>query len=170
MLLTFTTVRVKIISNKRAALHPWKVRSAALKPLGVPMNDFSINRESLVAELREYSQTLELVATVKSAPLAVQEAREELPHVLAFLAHLEAMPATPQAASTRAPKVRCAWYREIRRCYAIAREAGCDVKADEAMRAAFSRFLCKPVASRETMNGRDWLLVADAIKAHRLSW
>jgi DNA-binding Lrp family transcriptional regulator len=170
MLLIFTTVRVKINSNKRAALHPWKVRSAALKPLGVSMNDFSISREQLESELREYSQTLALVATVKSAPLAAKEAREELPHVLAFIAHLEAMPATPQAASTRAPKVRCAWYREIRRCYAIAREAGLDVKADAKMRASFSRFLGRAIESREELRAGDWYLIASEIKAHRLSW
>ncbi len=130
----------------------------------------SISREELIIELREYSQTLELVSNIKSAPIAAAQAREELPHVLAFLAHLEAMPATPKAASTRAPKVRCAWYREIRRCYAIAREAGCDVKADESMRAAFSRFLGRAIESREAMNGGDWFLVANAIKAHQLAW
>ena len=131
------------------------------------MNDFSISREQLESELREYSQTLELVAAVKSAPIAAAQAREELPHVLAFIAHLEAM---PQAASTRAPKVRCPFYREIRRCYAIAREAGCDVKADEAMRAAFGAFLCKPVASRETLTGSDWSACGDAMKAGYLTW
>ncbi len=130
----------------------------------------NISREELIEEMREYSQTLELVAAVKSAPIAAAQAREELPHVLAFIAHLEATPATPQAASTRAPKVRCAWYREIRRCYAIAREAGCDVKADEAMRAAFSRFLGRAVPSREVLDSSDWVKVGDAIKAHQLAW
>lgn len=134
------------------------------------MNDFSISREQLESELREYSQTLELVAAVKSAPLAAKEAREELPHVLAFIAQLEAMPATAKVTPQREKAPRCAWYREIRRCYAIAREAGCDVKADDAFRAACSRFLGRAIESRETMNGRDWLLVADAIKAHRLAW
>ncbi len=127
----------------------------------------SISREELIEELREYSQTLALVATLKTAPRAAADAREELPHVLAFLAHLEAM---PQAASTRAPKVRCAWYREIRRCYAIAREAGCDVKADESMRAAIGRFLGRAVASREELNGNDWHEVGSAIKSHQLAW
>jgi hypothetical protein len=131
------------------------------------MNDFSISREQLESELREYSQTLALVAGVKTAPIAAAQAREELPHVVAFIAHLEAM---PQAASTRAPQVRCPFYREIRRCYAIASEAGCDVKADEAMRAAFGRFLGRAVESRAAMNGADWLLVGNEIKAHRLAW
>jgi hypothetical protein len=134
------------------------------------MNDFSISREQLESELREYSQTLALVAGVKSAPIAAAQAREELPHVLAFIAQLEAMPATAKAAPQRAKAPRCAWYREIRRCFAIAREAGCDVKADEAMRAAFSRFLGRSIESRETMNAADWLLVGNEIKAHRLAW
>lgn len=134
------------------------------------MNDFSISREQLESELREYSQTLALVAGVKSAPIAAAQAREELPHVLAFIAHLEAMPVTAKAAPQRAKAPRCPFYREIRRCYAIAREAGCDVKADEQMRRAFSRFLGRQIESREAMNGGDWFLVANAIKAHQLAW
>ncbi len=124
--------------------------------------DCSISRSELVAELREYANTLELVATVKTAPRAAAEAREELPLVLAFLAHL--------AASAPAKPVRCAWYRDIRRCYAIAREAGLDTKADAAMRAAFSRYLRKRIESREEMNGSDWVAVGDGIKARVLAW
>jgi DNA-binding Lrp family transcriptional regulator len=73
-------------------------------------------------------------------------------------------------AAKASAKPRCAFYREIRRCYAIAREAGLDVKADARMRAAFSRFLGRKVESREEMRAGDWLLVADAIKGRRLSW
>ncbi len=65
---------------------------------------------------------------------------------------------------------RCAFYREIRRCYAIAREAGCDVKADEAMRASFSRFLGRAVSSREELNGSEWYEIGSAIKTFQLSW
>jgi len=134
------------------------------------MNDFSISREQLESELREYSQTLELVATVKSAPLAAKEAREELPHVLAFIAHLEATPATPQAASTRAPQVRCAHFKSIKRAYSIAAQAGLNTRDSAAMRAAFSAFLCKPVASRETLSGSDWSACGDAMKSGYLAW
>ena len=65
---------------------------------------------------------------------------------------------------------RCAFYREIRRCYAIAREAGLDVKADAKMRESFSRFLGREIESREELRAGDWYLIASEIKAHRLSW
>jgi hypothetical protein len=125
-----------------------------------------ISREKLIEEMREYAKTLELVATVKSAPIAAAQACEELPMVLAFLAQLEALP----VASKKAPKVRCTWYRDIRRAYAIAREAGLDTKADAAMRAAFSRYLGRDVPSRETLDGDDWFRVGDAMKAGMLTW
>ena len=65
---------------------------------------------------------------------------------------------------------RCPFYKSIRRCFAIAKEAGLDTRADAAMCAAFSAFLGRAVPTRETMNGRDWLLVGDAIKSRRLAW
>jgi hypothetical protein len=45
-----------------------------------------------------------------------------------------------------------------------------NVKADEAMRASFSRFLGRDIESRAAMNAADWLLVGNEIKAHRLAW
>lgn len=134
--------------------------------------DCSISREQLVGELREYSQTLELVSNVKSAPIAAAQAREELPLVLAFLAHLQAAqaPTTAKVSGAKKSAPRCAWYRDIRRAYAIAREAGLDVKADEAMRAAFGRLLGRRIETREEMNGADWIAVGDAMKARVLAW
>ena len=72
--------------------------------------------------------------------------------------------------ATQPVKARCPHYREIRRCYAIAREAGLDVKADGAMRAAFGRFLGRVIESRAALHGRDWNLVGDAIQVRALVW
>jgi DNA-binding Lrp family transcriptional regulator len=129
-----------------------------------------ITPEKLVAELHEYS--LQCADNVEfftinegwhgAAKLAAH--RAELDAVRAFIAYLVPVAAKPE----KAP--RCAFYREIRRCYAIAREAGLDVKADARMRAAFSRFLGREVETRETLRAGDWLLVADAIKSRRLAW
>jgi hypothetical protein len=131
----------------------------------------SISRSELVREMREYSQELALVAAVKSAPIAASEAREELPFVLAFLAHLTATQ-SPRSAATKkvSSKPRCAHYASIRRAFACAREAGLDTKADAAMRAAFSRFLGRTIESREEMNGSDWESAATAVKCGELTW
>ncbi len=136
----------------------------------------SISRSQLVEELRVYeAQCADLVEffTINegwhgAAKLAAH--RAEMEAVRAFLAQLESAAAAPEAASTRAKKVRCAWYRDIRRAFAIAREVGCDTKADEAMRAAFSRFLGRTIESREALDGYDWVEVGDAMKAGLLAW
>jgi hypothetical protein len=81
------------------------------------------------------------------------------------------VPAAPQEAAQCVARVpRCTFLKDVRRAYAIATKAGLNVKADEAMRAAFGAFLCKPVASRETLNGSDWRAVGDAMKAGYLTW
>jgi hypothetical protein len=67
-------------------------------------------------------------------------------------------------------KPRCAFYREIRRCYAIAREAGLSTRSDAAMRAAFSRFLGREVETRETLRAGDWAQIGTAIKCGELAW
>jgi hypothetical protein len=131
------------------------------------MNDFSISREQLETELRAYE--VECAGDVEfftinegwhgAAKLAA--VRAELEAVRAFLAQLAPVAAKP---------ARCEFYPVIRRCYAIAREAGLNVKADDAMRAAFSRFLGREVETRETLRAGDWLLIGNAIKAQRLSW
>jgi Tfp pilus assembly protein PilE len=65
---------------------------------------------------------------------------------------------------------RCPFYRSIRRAYAIARDLGLDTKADDAMRAAFGRCLGRTIKSRDELNGGDWMLLGDAMKARRLAW
>jgi pyrroline-5-carboxylate reductase len=85
----------------------------------------------------------------------------------------EAMPAPATSQNVAQEAVaapRCVHFKSIKRVYAIARDAGLNVKADEAMRAAFSRFLGRAISSREELNGRDWLLIGDAIKARHLAW
>jgi Tfp pilus assembly protein PilE len=82
-----------------------------------------------------------------------------------------ALVVTPQhAPQTATQRARCPFYRSIRRAYAIARDAGLDTKADEAMRAAFGRCLGRAIASRDELNGGDWALLGDEIKARRLAW
>jgi hypothetical protein len=127
----------------------------------------SISREKLIEELREYSQTLELVATVKSAPIAASQAREELPMVMAFLATLTAIQAPKSVAAT---KVSCAHFPAIKRAFAIAHEAGLDTKADAKMRAAFGRYLGREVSSRNSLSGSEWDMAATAVKCGELAW
>jgi len=131
----------------------------------------SISRSELVGELREYSRELELVATVKSAPIAASEAREELPLVLSFLAHLTAIQAPESASATKvSSKPRCAHYASIRRFYAIARDAHLSVKADDAIRASLGRYLGREVSSRESLSGSEWESAATAVKCGELAW
>ncbi len=142
------------------------------------MNDFSISRAELVAELREEADTLACAlrntSEVNDCPKIEAYYRRELEAVRAFMAYLEAAtmptPAAPQSPAQAAKAPRCSHFKAIKRAYAIAREAGLNVKADEAMRAAFSGFLCKPVASRETLSGSDWSACGDAMKAGYLTW
>lgn len=96
-----------------------------------------------------------------------------MPQVLAFApesrtANENAAPAALPAASVS--RSRCPFYRAVKRCFAIARDAGLDTKADEAMRAAFGRCLGRSISSREELDGRDWMLIGDCIKARRLTW
>ncbi len=130
-----------------------------------------ISLEELIEEMREYSQTLELVSNVKSAPIAAAQAREELPLVLAFLAHLTAIQGPKVVAAKKvSSKPRCAHYASIRRAFACAREAGLDTKADAKMRESFSRFLGRTIESREEMNGSEWESTATAVKCGELTW
>lgn len=96
---------------------------------------------------------------------------EAIEYVLRVLEFAQAIEAA-QAVAVKPARVRCPWYREIRRAYAIAREAGLDTSedADQAMRDAFARYLGRAVPSRETLHGGDWARVANAIKGRRLAW
>ena len=78
--------------------------------------------------------------------------------------------ALTQPAQVKASKGRCPHYKAIRRAFAIATELGLDTRADEAMRAAFGRFLRRDVPSRESLSGGDWMLLGDAMKRHQLAW
>jgi hypothetical protein len=69
-----------------------------------------------------------------------------------------------------AKKARCEFYREIRRFYAIATEAGLNTKEFERMRGGFSAFLSRRIESRSELDGADWVKLGNAIKARRLTW
>ncbi len=100
-----------------------------------------ISRAQLVAELKAERDVL--TACVSScATVARAHFQRELSHVVAFIEYLAATP--PNAPQTG----KCAHYKEIRRCFAIAREHGLDTRADEAMRAAIGRQLGFTVETR----------------------
>jgi hypothetical protein len=96
-----------------------------------------------------------------------------MPKVPAFkpeprTANENAVPVALPVASVSRP--RCPFYRSVKRAFAIARDLGLDTKADEAMRAAFGRYLGRAISSREELDGSDWMLIGDALKARRLAW
>jgi len=68
-------------------------------------------------------------------------------------------------AAPHSPRVK-----SFRRVFAVAREAGLDIRADAPMRDAFSRFLGRHVESRAALQPADLLLISNAIKTHQLSW
>jgi hypothetical protein len=114
------------------------------------------------AKLQEYIVWRATVASKTQAPVA--------PQPPAVVAHAS-LPAAPvKAAQTATARPRCCFHKAIRRCFAIAKDAGLDTRADEAMRAAFANYLCRDVPSRESLSGGDWLLVGNAIKSKRLAW
>lgn len=76
--------------------------------------------------------------------------------------------APQKAAPARRP--RCLHYKTIRIAFAIAKDKGLDTRADEAMRAAFSRVLGRKIDSRDEMSGNDWCQVGRAMKFHGLGW
>jgi hypothetical protein len=91
----------------------------------------------------------------------------------------ESAPEPPAAHETAAPVVvavasesrpRCTFHKSIRRCFGIAKERGLNTRDDEAMRAAFGRYLCCDVPTRESLTASDWNILGDAIKACRLAW
>jgi hypothetical protein len=130
----------------------------------------SISRSQLIEELRAYeTQCADNVEFFErnegwhgAAKLASH--RAELNAVRAFLAQIAPVATKP----AKAP--RCAWYREVRKTFACARQRGLNLKDDAGMRRAFSRYLGREVASRETLNGREWADVADGVKAGLLTW
>jgi hypothetical protein len=92
-------------------------------------------------------------------------------HLAAMMPACAALVVVPaNVPQNEAQRARCPFYRSIRRAYAIARDAGLDTKADDAMRLAFGRCLGRAIASRDELNGSDWSLIGDAIKARRLAW
>ncbi len=79
---------------------------------------------------------------------------------------------TPPApvASVRSQTAPCAFHKAIRRCYAIAKDCGLNVKDEPAMRRAFGRALGHNIESRDELNGNDWQAVGDMMKRGALAW
>jgi len=88
-------------------------------------------------------QALEELAATDSTPVAV------VPVAVVPVA------VVPVKAEAKAPRVRCDYYKAIRRCYAIARDAGLDVsKAGKArMRHAFETVAGQGMGSRSEYSG-----------------
>ena len=78
----------------------------------------------------------------------------------------------PQKAVERKTSKRpaCAWYRSIRRFYAIAGERRLDTANDAAMHAAIGRFWGVELQSRRQLSAGQWQAAGDAVKMGALSW
>ncbi len=89
----------------------------------------------------------------------------------AALEELGAMDAAP-VAPVKASRVRCNHYKAIRRCYAIARDAGLDISKDgkAKMRHCFETVTGQCVESRGEYDGAAWLAFGDKIKSGAARW
>lgn len=133
----------------------------------------NISKE-VIAEIEEYAATLErgITLAVETGKDAIEAYfRAEVANARAFLAFHAPKPAAPkQSAQREASAPRCSFHREIRRAFAIMREAGLDAKNSDAMREAFARFLGREITSREELTGNEWNWLGSAIKRRELAW
>jgi len=121
------------------------------------------------AKLQECILWRATVAGQTQAPATLQIAHNALQHAENHA------PATMTRTTANRPRIErqrevCPHWKVIKRAFAIMRERGLNHHDDEAMRAAFSRFFCRNIESREVLTGEDWRLVGNAIKARRLAW
>ena len=88
------------------------------------------------------------------------------------LAELAADVAPVAPVAVKAAQVRCNHYKAIRRCYAIARDAGLDIsKAGKArMRHCFETVTGQCVESRSEYSGAAWMRFGDAVKSGAARW
>jgi hypothetical protein len=119
---------------------------------------------ALTSRIAELHAHIELAGKLEKPALVALFTRE-LARVEAQLAPIAAT-LEPKAAKTKTP---CAWAKEIRRFFAIAREHGLDRNEDRS-RGALSLFLGRRIESRAELNGREWSICADAIRDGRLFW
>ena len=116
---------------------------------------------------RYHRAQADALAAMQGVQQAAQHAIEVAP------AALPAAPAQARHSATEreAPaKPRCSWAAAIRFAFGIAKGAGLDTKADDAMRAAVGRYLGLVVASRSELTAGDWLAVGDGIRRGELAW
>lgn len=133
-----------------------------------------IGKAQLVAEMREYRAQLRgdveffacNVGWYGGAKLDAVKA--ELSAVCAFLGYL--IGKAVKVAQTVTNRPRCAFHKEIRRCFAIAKERGLNVKDESGMRAAICRAFGFTIASRDVLNAGDWKTVGDMVKRGELAW
>jgi hypothetical protein len=125
----------------------------------------------LEAELSRWERYHRAQADALAAMQNTQQATAAAPDALPA-----ALPAAPvlarQIATERQEPTnpRCSWVAAIRRCFGLAKGAGLDTKADEAMRAAIGAMLGRAVASRSELSASDWLDVGDGIRRGELAW
>ncbi len=130
--------------------------------------DYSgISRAQLVRELKEEASVLEC-CTAKCLPCVRAHFERELSDVQAFIAHL--VESGANVVQTGKERKRCPHYKAIRRCYAIAKDRGLNVKDEPAMRRAFGRALGREVTTREELGASDWQAVGDMMKRGTLAW
>lgn len=135
------------------------------------MNCSKLEVSQLIAELKAHAEHLQFVtAFAARKQLAKFFAHEiaELQDVKAFIAYL--VETTANVAQTATNRTRCSFHKEIRRCFAIAKDCGLNTADESGMRAAFSRCLGRTLASRADLNSGDWDYVGHQVKCGALSW
>ena len=116
---------------------------------------------------RYHRAQADALAAMQGVHLATAHAIEAAPAALPVAPVIARHSATEREEPT---KPRCSWVAAIRRCFGIAKGAGLDTKADEAMRAAIGAMLGRVVASRSELTAHEWLSVGDGIRRGELAW
>ena len=122
---------------------------------------YGLDRKALAAKVQATNEALQrdalrLETQAQPAPLPAEPQTVE--------------PVTVTERQAERHKQPCAWYRSIRRFYAIAGERGLDTKAEERIRGALSALLGRSIGSRSELSGGEWEFAGDALQARALCW
>lgn len=112
-------------------------------------------------------------AQAKAAEIVARFERHQIEHALQVQAALDVHCPdfyAPVMLEVVPVKVRCPFYREIRRFFAIARDNGLNTKNDDAIRDALAKALNRNIQSRDELNGADWSFAGDMVKMGVLTW
>lgn len=81
-----------------------------------------------------------------------------------------AQPVPVAKVEAKPAKVRCAFYKQIRAFYVVAKKAGLNCENKKGMRAALSAYLGKTVVSRADLEASDWSRAIDGIECRAIWW